>query len=276
MGEPQVDGDAAALFFFQAVGVDAGERFDQGGLAVVDVAGGADDDVLHAACYSVKVLAWFSSAGPGGRLAGLLRAHDCRRDSLSRRPPAANWASAPPISILKPLAGAEDGLEENLRIFFRAALPGVRNPVRGAQRRTTRPIAVVERLRARYPAVPSRLIVTGEPPYPNAKVYSLDRMLAAARHDLVVMADSDIRVTPDMLSALAAEFADRKLGLATCPYRVVPGRSFWSTLEAIGLNTEFLGRRAGGAHAGGHEVRARPDHRRAPRDAARRSAASTP
>jgi ceramide glucosyltransferase len=55
------------------------------------------------------------------------------------------------------------------------------------------------------------------------------------------MADSDIRVTPGMLSTLAAEFQNEKLGMATCPYRVVPGPSFWSTLEAVGLNTEFLG-----------------------------------
>ncbi len=55
------------------------------------------------------------------------------------------------------------------------------------------------------------------------------------------MADSDVRVTPDMLSTIAAEFQDQRLGLATCPYRAVPGRSFWSTLEAIGLNTEFIG-----------------------------------
>ena len=55
------------------------------------------------------------------------------------------------------------------------------------------------------------------------------------------MADSDVRVTPTMLSTVAAEFQDEKLGMATCPYRAVPGRSFWSTLEAIGLNTEFLG-----------------------------------
>src|SRR4029077_15992279 len=58
---------------------------------------------------------------------------------------------------------------------------------------------------------------------------------------LLVMADSDIRVTPDMLAALAAEFQDPALGLATCPYRAVSGRSFWNTLEAIGLNTEFIG-----------------------------------
>ena len=82
-------------------------------------------------------------------------------------------------------------------------------------------IAVVERLRARYPQVPSRVIVTGEPPYPNAKVYSLDRMLAASAHDLIVMADSDIRVDRTMLATIAAEFADPALGMATCPYRLV-------------------------------------------------------
>ena len=87
----------------------------------------------------------------------------------------------------------------------------------------------------------AELIVTGEPPYPNAKVYSLDLMLRAARHELVVMSDSDIRVTPWMLATFAAEFEDDGVGLATCPYRAVPGQSPWSRLEAIGLNTEFLG-----------------------------------
>jgi ceramide glucosyltransferase len=84
-------------------------------------------------------------------------------------------------------------------------------------------------------------MVTGEPPYPNAKVYSLDRMLAEAQHDVVVMSDSDIRVTPGMLRVIAAEFQDPRLGLTTCPYRAVPGRGLWSRLEAIGMNTEFLG-----------------------------------
>jgi ceramide glucosyltransferase len=153
------------------------------------------------------------------------------------RPP--RLGVAPPISILKPLAGAEEGLKDNLRSFFEQRYPEFE--ILFAVRSGNDPaIRVVEQLRAQYPAVPSRLIVTGEPPYANAKVYSLDLMLEAASHDLVVMADSDIRVMPDMLAALAAEFADEKLGMATCPYRVVPGRSFWSTLEAIGLNTEFL------------------------------------
>lgn len=144
-----------------------------------------------------------------------------------------------PISVLKPLAGIDDGLEANLRTVFEQRysnfeiLFAVRNSEDAA-------IPLVERLRAGYPSVPSRLIVTGEPPYPNAKVYSLDRMVAAARHDLIVMSDSDVRVTPRMLSVIAAEFQDPRLGLATCPYCAVPGKSWWSTLEAIGLNTEFL------------------------------------
>lgn len=148
------------------------------------------------------------------------------------------WRSTP-ISILKPLAGADEGLEENLRGFFEQDYPdfeilfAVGNAGDAAGE-------VVERLRAKYPQVPSRLLVTGEPPYPNAKVFSLDRMLAAARYDLVVMSDSDIRVRPDMLRQVAAEFEDESIDLATCPYRAVPGASIWSTLEAIGMNTEFL------------------------------------
>jgi ceramide glucosyltransferase len=154
------------------------------------------------------------------------------RPALLREPP--------PISVLKPLAGIDDGLEENLLSFFQQKygkfemLFAVRSPADPA-------IALVERLRAAYPTIPSRMMITGEPPYANAKVYSLDRMLAEAEHDLIVMADSDIRVGPQMLATIAAEFQDPGLGLATCPYRAVPGRSVWSTLEAIGLNTEFIG-----------------------------------
>ena len=145
-----------------------------------------------------------------------------------------------PISVLKPLSGAEDQLEANLRTFFtqRYQTYEILFAVRHADDAA---VPTVEKLRAEYPSVPVRLIVTGEPPYPNAKVYSLDLMKTAARHELLVMSDSDIRATPEMLATLAAEFADPKVGLTTCPYRAVPGRSIWSTLEAIGMNTQFLG-----------------------------------
>ena len=155
---------------------------------------------------------------------------------LSVRPPALN--SLEPISILKPLAGLDLGLESNLRSFFEQDYPtfeilfAVRSEDDAA-------VEVVEKLRREYQRVPSRLLLTGESPYPNAKVYSLEQMLAAAANDLVVMSDSDIRVTPGLLKPVAAEFQDSGLGFATCPYRAVAGPSFWSRLEAIGMNTDF-------------------------------------
>jgi ceramide glucosyltransferase len=154
----------------------------------------------------------------------------------SVRPP--NLHTAEPVSILKPLAGLDEGLEENLRSFFTQDYPSFE--ILFAVRHASDPaVPIVEKLQREHPAVPSRLLLVGEPPYPNAKVWSLDHMLRAARFDLLVMSDSDIRVTPRMLRVLAAEFQDPKLGVATCPYRAVGGASFWSQLEATGMNTDF-------------------------------------
>jgi ceramide glucosyltransferase len=144
-----------------------------------------------------------------------------------------------PVSILKPLSGLEDGLESNLRTFFEQDYPAyeilfavgvVDDPAAG----------VVEQLRREYPRIPTRLIVTGTAPYPNAKVFSLDRMLAAAAHDLIVMSDSDTRVTPTLLRTVTVEFQNPRVGIATCPYRAVAGPSIWSHLEVTGMNTDFM------------------------------------
>ncbi|MGB8064546.1 MAG: bacteriohopanetetrol glucosamine biosynthesis glycosyltransferase HpnI [Candidatus Sulfotelmatobacter sp.] len=157
---------------------------------------------------------------------------------LSVRP--APLESAEPISILKPLSGLDLDLESNLRTFFQQEYSAFE--ILFAVRSENDPaVPVVERLRQEYSKIPSRLVITGEPPYANAKVYSLEQMLKAAANDLVVMSDSDIRVTPDMLRTVAAEFQGEHLGVATCPYRAVSGTSLWSRLEATGMNTDFWG-----------------------------------
>ena len=143
-----------------------------------------------------------------------------------------------PLSVLKPLAGLDEGLEANLRSFFEQDYPAFE--LLFAVRHDADPaVEVVRRLQAEYAAA-SRLLLVGEPPYANAKVWSLERMTSEARHDVLVMSDSDIRVGRDFLRTVAAEFTDHKLGVSTCPYKAVPGRGFASTTEAIGMNTEFL------------------------------------
>jgi ceramide glucosyltransferase len=151
----------------------------------------------------------------------------------------AELRSAEPISILKPLSGLDADLELNLRTFFEQDYPSF-EILFAVRERDDPAVAVVDKLRQEYPAVRSQLLITGEPPYPNAKVFSLDRMMSASAHDVLVMSDSDIRVTPRLLRTIAAEFQDPKLGIATCPYRAIAGPSFWSRLEAIGMNTDFL------------------------------------
>jgi ceramide glucosyltransferase len=144
-----------------------------------------------------------------------------------------------PVSILKPLYGLDRGLESNLRTFFEQDYPSFE--IVFAVRDASDPAAtVVENLQREYTHVRCRVIFTGEPPYANAKVHALDAMLRAAAHDLVVMSDSDVRVTPQLLRTLAAEFQDARVGVVTCPYRAVPGASFWSHLEATGMNTDFI------------------------------------
>ena len=141
-----------------------------------------------------------------------------------------------PISLLKPIAGLDLGLEANLRTFFEQQYAAPWEILFAVRTHQDPAVPLVEKLQREYPHVPSKLITVGEPPYANAKVWSLDHMMRQAKYDRLVMSDSDIRVDPNMLSELAREDFD----LTTCPYRAVAGPSLWSRLEAAGLNTEFI------------------------------------
>jgi ceramide glucosyltransferase len=145
----------------------------------------------------------------------------------------------PPISVLKPLHGLDDGLRENLRTFFDQDYPEFE--ILLAVEDESDPAAEVARqLIEEHPGIAARLVIAGASPFPNAKVHSLRRMLGEAWHEAVVMADSDVRVTRDFLRVVAVELSGSNVALVTCPYRAVAGDSFWSRLEAIGLNTEFI------------------------------------
>ena len=151
----------------------------------------------------------------------------------------ASAADRPPISVLKPLSGLDPGLEENLRSFFTQEYPEY-ELLLSVRHADDPAVAVVNRLKQDFPARPATLIVTGDPPYPNHKVFALECMRRAARHEILVMSDSDIRAASGFLATIAAEFSDARTGLITCPYRAVPGPSFWSVVEAMMMNTEFL------------------------------------
>jgi ceramide glucosyltransferase len=182
--------------------------------------------------------AWLLLALVAGSIVYCVLVMVAARQYRAIRPPALHTTE--PVSVLKPLAGWDEGLEDNLRSIFRQSYPTF-ELIFAVHRSDDPAVPLVERLRSEYANIPSRLIVTGEPPFPNAKVWSLQLMTSAAAHDLLIMSDSDVRVTFDFLSVIAAEFQDPAVGVSTCPYRAVAGRSIWSRLEAVGMNTEFIG-----------------------------------
>jgi ceramide glucosyltransferase len=69
-------------------------------------------------------------------------------------------------------------------------------------------LSIAMRVAARYPHVPAKFLSSGEPPYANARVWSLERMQRAAAHKIFVVSDSDVSVTPNYLRAVVAPLAD--------------------------------------------------------------------
>jgi ceramide glucosyltransferase len=158
-----------------------------------------------------------------------------------RSTPAA--AFTPPVSLLKPLHGLEPELERRLESFFKQDYP--RFEILFCARSDQDPgLSIAMRVAARYPHVPAKFLTCGEPPYANAKVWSLERMEGSAEHQIFVVSDSDVLVTPDYLRAVVAPLADEGIGLVTCLYRGVAlparkDRSFWANLEAVGMSVEM-------------------------------------
>jgi ceramide glucosyltransferase len=151
----------------------------------------------------------------------------------------------PPLTLVKPLHGAEPGLEEELETFFVQDYPEyeILFCTRSAG---DAGLELARRVAARHPGVAAKFLSTGgEPDYINAKVASMERMEAEAAYDILVISDSDVRVTPDYLRAVALPFADSQVGGMTCPYRGVAvadgeaGAGLWARLEAVGMSVEM-------------------------------------
>jgi ceramide glucosyltransferase len=144
---------------------------------------------------------------------------------------------APPVSLLKPLHGLEPDLESHLQSFFEQDYPEF-EIIFCARTEQDAGLEIARRVAVRYPKIRSRFLCSGNAPYANAKVWSLERMQNAASHRFFVISDSDVSVTPGYLRAVMAPFAEERVGVVTCLYRGVGG-SFWSRLEAVGMSIEM-------------------------------------
>lgn len=144
----------------------------------------------------------------------------------------------PPVTILKPLHGMEDELDRNLDSFFQQNYPDY-EIIFGARDADNPALQIAERVRTRYPHVKSAVVLSGPPTWPNAKVFSLQKMIAVSDRSYFIISDSDVRVAPNFLRNTIPPLLDPRVGLITCMYRGIPASDLWSSLEALGLSVEM-------------------------------------
>lgn len=144
----------------------------------------------------------------------------------------------PPASILKPLKGVDPGMYENFRSHCVQDYPDY-EIIFGVSDANDAAIPAVSQLIAEFPEREIRLMVCSEHLGANLKVSTLAQMAVQARHDYLLVNDSDIRVGRDYLRNVVASLLDEKNGLVTCLYRGIAAETIGSKLEAAGIATDF-------------------------------------
>ncbi len=220
-------------------------------------------------------LFWVAAIGTASSTiyTGMVLVGALRFDRRKRREDARPATYLPPISVLKPLHGAEPGLEENLRRFFEQDYPEF-EVLFCARQSTDAGLQLARSVAARYPGVACMFLHCGEPEFPNAKMWSLAALGQAAHNDTLITSDADARVERDYLRRCVQALADPSIDLASCLYIGQTEGGFAARLDALGKSVEMSGgilvaemvergvhfalgvtmilRREGFARAGGH------------------------
>ena len=142
---------------------------------------------------------------------------------------------APPVSILKPLRGLDEGLEENLATFFRLQYPRYELVFSFAEASDPAyPVAL--RVADRHPGVPATFVFDARDSGGNAKVDRLAAAAERARHGLLMFSDGNVRVHRDFLARAVSHFADPRVGLVSHLFAASGAESLPSRLESLYLN----------------------------------------
>jgi ceramide glucosyltransferase len=154
--------------------------------------------------------------------------------------PAPDESHCPPVSVLKPLHGAERGLAENLESFCAQDYPSAVQILFGVQDAKDPAIAIVKTLQERHPQLDLTLITGTYRQASNPKIANLIGMLPYAKHDFLVLSDSDIGVPARYLRNIVGALARPGVGAVTCCYTGRASARFWSKMSAMGIDYHCL------------------------------------
>lgn len=186
--------------------------------------------------YSLRIFVCILALGP---LVYYLLSFFCVFDYFNRnrkRPPPRR-SFTPPVSILKPVRGADQQAYESFASFCRLDYPDY-EIVFALSDPDDPAVRIIQKLQRDFPERSIRLITGVASLGANNKINNLCRLVHEAKHDLVVISDSDVRVDEDYLHYVVAPFADSGVGVVTTFYRGIPMGGVASKLEALGMYAE--------------------------------------
>ena len=160
-----------------------------------------------------------------------------RRFPLHER--AGTHSFAPAVTLLKPLKGHDAHAEACLRSWFAQNYPGPLQILFGVASAADPVCETVRNLLRENPGIDAELIVCGPPPGANSKVSKLVELARAARHDILIVSDADVRVTPDFLANVVAPLRNQETGLVNCFYRLANPTTLAMQWEAVAINADF-------------------------------------
>jgi ceramide glucosyltransferase len=144
-----------------------------------------------------------------------------------------------PVTIVKPLYGADKEILENLRAACSLDYPDYQ-VVLSVQRLDDPAIPIMRQVQQEFGEARVTLAIAASEARTNGKIQNLEIAYPHVRHDIIVISDSDIRLRPDYLKAIVAPFADENVGCVSTPYRAIHAHRWYEKLELLTMNADFV------------------------------------
>ncbi|MBX3276512.1 MAG: bacteriohopanetetrol glucosamine biosynthesis glycosyltransferase HpnI [Acidobacteria bacterium] len=145
----------------------------------------------------------------------------------------------PAVSVLKPVYGLEKNLHENLRSACLQDYPDY-EVIFSVQRPDDPALAVLAEIEREFGPDRVRVVIEQKRPGTNGKINNLAGGLPRARHDVLVISDSDVRLPRGYLRAIISPLADAGVGFVCTPYRAAEAYTWFEKMELLSLNADFM------------------------------------
>jgi ceramide glucosyltransferase len=141
----------------------------------------------------------------------------------------------PPVSVVRPVCGLETFSEQTLRSTFELDYPDY-EVIFCVQKKNDPIIPLIDKLLAQQPEGRGRLLIGDDPISPNPKLNNCFKGWQAARHQWIVLADSNVLAPKDYLQQMLVRFSPT-VGLVCSPPLGVLPLGFRAQLECAFLNS---------------------------------------